>query len=755
MRRTDPTAKAVIFTQFRNSHKQIVQELNAAKIKCVQIHGAMTQKARSNALTKFITDPEITCFCLSMRSGAVGLTLTAASRCFLMEPCVNEGTELQAYNRVHRMGQTREVKIITFAMRNSIEERILQLRQERSTNASRVIGGAAAAVAPAVGPPLALADRPDASSSSAAAGSTAKTQAVDVASTANMRREVLNADLNDWQLLFGQRNVLANVDTGDPDPEAAVIASRVIGGATAAVAAAVGPPLALTDRPDAPADGDTLTGPTEADTSVDPSASGSDDLVDQGTNDGAEPQTGGLTHSAISASPRPAKQSNKRQSPVAQGSSSKHPKVQKSTLSQQDAPAKKSASASATHASTQAKSSPLAAVAAAAVVASPASTGTTKFVMVDSRFAGAWEGGLATVVDDSSHLEHVIVRDMLGKRQYKILREGVSAVESADAASPDSASRAKRRGSTRTNSPVVDLSAAPSPKRRSSSSSSSTAALKHHRSSTNVNAAKAKKAPVKAPAKTARASAARPAKAKAAKPPKKRSKPEGPKRYVEVSSKFATGWDGGLALLVEDPGPTKAPYFRPTVVVQALLDGRRYTVEKEGVTEAASLDLSSSDGGGDALVAKRKRITRRAATRPGAAVSSSNKNGEAEEEEEADECELACDKCETWYASTAVGLTVAQAEALDVWVCPACTAGLQTRSKRVSKASVSVDLPIGKHVPAVGCKVEVAFSTGRYFGSVTKILGKGKSFMVHFPVDDTDSELVPGRHQYRSIAINV
>ena len=32
---------------------------------------------------------------LSLRSGAVGLTLTTASYCYLLEPSLNEGTELQ------------------------------------------------------------------------------------------------------------------------------------------------------------------------------------------------------------------------------------------------------------------------------------------------------------------------------------------------------------------------------------------------------------------------------------------------------------------------------------------------------------------------------------------------------------------------------------------------------------------------------------------------------------------------------------
>lgn len=108
MEQSDPGAKAVVFTQFQNTHAALVATLKTAGIGTVQIRGNMTQKARSNALNNFLTDPNITVFALSLRSGAVGLTLTAASRCFLLEPCINEGTEQQAFNRIHRMGQVRQ-----------------------------------------------------------------------------------------------------------------------------------------------------------------------------------------------------------------------------------------------------------------------------------------------------------------------------------------------------------------------------------------------------------------------------------------------------------------------------------------------------------------------------------------------------------------------------------------------------------------------------------------------------------------------
>lgn len=51
----------------------------------MQITGDMTQPARAAALEKFQFDDEIAVFLLSLRSGSVGLTLTAANHLIMME----------------------------------------------------------------------------------------------------------------------------------------------------------------------------------------------------------------------------------------------------------------------------------------------------------------------------------------------------------------------------------------------------------------------------------------------------------------------------------------------------------------------------------------------------------------------------------------------------------------------------------------------------------------------------------------------
>lgn len=74
------------------------------------ITGSMPLKQRAKSIEAFQNDAPTTVFLLSVRSGAVGINLTAANYVFLMEPCLNHALEDQAIGRSWRMGQTRKVQ---------------------------------------------------------------------------------------------------------------------------------------------------------------------------------------------------------------------------------------------------------------------------------------------------------------------------------------------------------------------------------------------------------------------------------------------------------------------------------------------------------------------------------------------------------------------------------------------------------------------------------------------------------------------
>jgi SNF2 family DNA or RNA helicase len=131
VREQDPRTKSLVFSGFTKSIRILETRLREEGFSFAVLHGSMTAPQRKAALDRFINDEECTCFLLSIRSGAVGLTLTVAQHVYIMEPQQNPAITLQAINRVHRVGQTKEVFIHHLVMVDSIEERIIAMTQSK------------------------------------------------------------------------------------------------------------------------------------------------------------------------------------------------------------------------------------------------------------------------------------------------------------------------------------------------------------------------------------------------------------------------------------------------------------------------------------------------------------------------------------------------------------------------------------------------------------------------------------------------
>jgi hypothetical protein len=129
MTRRDPVSKCVVFSQFLGVLDVASEELQARGIGFVRLDGNCKQHERADALLEFSSNPNTKVFLLSMRSGAVGLTLTAADHCFIMDIAQNSAIEEQAIDRIHRIGQTRPVTVKRFVMQDTVEERLLGVRR--------------------------------------------------------------------------------------------------------------------------------------------------------------------------------------------------------------------------------------------------------------------------------------------------------------------------------------------------------------------------------------------------------------------------------------------------------------------------------------------------------------------------------------------------------------------------------------------------------------------------------------------------
>lgn len=80
-------------------------------------------------------------FLLSLKAGGSGLNLTAADYVIHLDPWWNPAVEDQASDRAHRIGQERPVTIYRFIMKNTIEEKIINLHEHKRNLANELLSG--------------------------------------------------------------------------------------------------------------------------------------------------------------------------------------------------------------------------------------------------------------------------------------------------------------------------------------------------------------------------------------------------------------------------------------------------------------------------------------------------------------------------------------------------------------------------------------------------------------------------------------
>ena len=132
--------KVLIFSNFVK-HLEIFEQLFLAKkYGFTKLTGSMTTEERKCAVQEFQNNQHTHLFLISLKAGGTGLNLTAADYVFLTDPWWNPAAEQQAIARAHRIGQTKNVMVTRFITKNTIEEKILQLQQQKQQLAEDIIG---------------------------------------------------------------------------------------------------------------------------------------------------------------------------------------------------------------------------------------------------------------------------------------------------------------------------------------------------------------------------------------------------------------------------------------------------------------------------------------------------------------------------------------------------------------------------------------------------------------------------------------
>ncbi|GEQ71170.1 hypothetical protein JCM33374_g4851 [Metschnikowia sp. JCM 33374] len=136
-----PGERVVVFSQFSTFLDLIENEIKSLGTEededfvVYKFDGRLNMVEREKILQKFTTqnkaDGRITILLLSLKAGGVGLNLTVAKRAFMMDPWWSPSIEDQAIDRVHRIGQDQNVKVVRFIVKNSIETKMLRIQERK------------------------------------------------------------------------------------------------------------------------------------------------------------------------------------------------------------------------------------------------------------------------------------------------------------------------------------------------------------------------------------------------------------------------------------------------------------------------------------------------------------------------------------------------------------------------------------------------------------------------------------------------
>lgn len=121
--------RALVFSQFVQMLSLVRAELDTRGIAYAYLDGRT--RDRQSIIDAFQRDNRYAFFLISLRAGGVGLNLTAADYVIHVDPWWNPAVEMQATDRSHRIGQTRPVMVYKMVVRDSVEEKILQLQDRK------------------------------------------------------------------------------------------------------------------------------------------------------------------------------------------------------------------------------------------------------------------------------------------------------------------------------------------------------------------------------------------------------------------------------------------------------------------------------------------------------------------------------------------------------------------------------------------------------------------------------------------------
>ncbi|WP_252229111.1 SNF2-related protein [Clostridium sp. ZBS15] len=133
--------KILLFSQFTSVLHKVCDELKGEQISYLYLDGSTPSKERIRLTHEFNNNEDIKIFLISLKAGGTGLNLTSADMVIHFDPWWNPAIEDQATDRAHRIGQKNVVQVIKLITKESIEEKILLLQDDKKALIEDVITG--------------------------------------------------------------------------------------------------------------------------------------------------------------------------------------------------------------------------------------------------------------------------------------------------------------------------------------------------------------------------------------------------------------------------------------------------------------------------------------------------------------------------------------------------------------------------------------------------------------------------------------
>ncbi|KAL9045077.1 MAG: hypothetical protein Q9214_001838 [Letrouitia sp. 1 TL-2023] len=136
--------RVLLFSQFVLVMDILENVMETLDIRFFRLDGQTKIEERQDMIDEFHQEEDITVFMLSTKAGGAGINLACANKVIIFDSSFNPQEDIQAENRAHRVGQTREVEVVRLVTRGTIEEQIYALGQTKLALDDRIAGHDAA-----------------------------------------------------------------------------------------------------------------------------------------------------------------------------------------------------------------------------------------------------------------------------------------------------------------------------------------------------------------------------------------------------------------------------------------------------------------------------------------------------------------------------------------------------------------------------------------------------------------------------------